>query len=43
MKVAGLQLYEKQNPTQVFSSEYSEIFKNTGFKEHLLGEQLPLY
>ena len=27
----------------VFSSKNCEIFKNTYFKEHLLGEQLLLY
>ena len=25
----------KENPTQVFSCEYSKIFKNTYFEEHL--------
>ena len=36
-KVAGLQLYYKETPTQVFSPEYCEIFlKNTYFEEHLL-------
>ena len=29
--------------TQVFSSEYYKIFKNTNFKEQLLSEQLLLY
>ena len=29
--VVGLQLYEKETPTQVFSCEYCEIFKNTFF------------
>ena len=29
----------KQNPTQVFSSEYSKIFKNIYFEEHLLGDR----
>ena len=33
----------KNTPTQVFSSEYCEIFKNTYFEEHLLSEQLLLY
>ena len=27
--------YEKETPTQFFSSEYCEIFKNTYFEEHL--------
>ena len=31
----GLQLYSKENPTQVFSCEHCEIFKNTYFEEHL--------
>ena len=31
----GLQLYQKETPTQVFSCEYCEIFKNTYFGEHL--------
>ena len=31
----GLKLYEKENPTQVFSSESCKIFKNTYFEEHL--------
>ena len=36
-KVARLQLYYKETPTQKFSSEYCEIFlKNTYFEEHLL-------
>ena len=35
-KVAGLQLYKKETPMQMFSSEYCEIFKNTYFEEHLL-------
>ena len=29
------QLYYKEIPTQVFSCEYCEIFKNTSFIEHL--------
>ena len=35
-KVAGvgLQLYLKETPTQVFSCETCEIFKNTHFEEH---------
>ena len=32
-KVKGLQ--NKETPTQVFSCEYCEIFKNTYFEEHL--------
>ena len=35
-KVAGLQLYLKKCPTQIFSSEYYEISKSTQFEEHLL-------
>ena len=31
----GLQLYLKETPKQVFSSEIWEIFKNTFFEEHL--------
>ena len=31
----GLQLYQKETPTQLFSGEYCEIFKNTYFEEHL--------
>ena len=31
----SLQLYEKETPTQVFSCEICEIFKNTYFEEHL--------
>ena len=30
------QLYQKETPTEVFSCEYCEIFKNTYFEEHLL-------
>ena len=32
---ASLQLYLKETPTQVFSSEYYEIVKNIYFEEHL--------
>ena len=35
-KVADLQPYLKDTPTQVFSYEYCEVFKNTYFEEHLL-------
>ena len=28
-------LYQKETPTQVLSSEYCEVFKNTNFEEHL--------
>ena len=28
--------FKKQTPTQVFTSEYCKIFKNTYFEEHLL-------
>ena len=31
----GLQLYYKETPTQAFSRENYEIFKNTYFKDHL--------
>ena len=34
-EVAGLQLYQKETPTEVFSCEFCEIFKNTFFREHL--------
>ena len=34
-KVADLQLHLKETPTEVFSPEYCEIFKNTYFEEHL--------
>ena len=33
--VGVLKLYYKEGPTQVFSCEYCEIFKNTCFQEHL--------
>ena len=33
----------KNNPAQMFSSEYVEIFKSIYFEEHLHGEQLHLY
>ena len=36
-------LLKKKTPTQVFSSEYDEIFKSTYFEEYLLGEHLLLY
>ena len=32
----SLQLYQKETPTQVFSCENCEIFKNSFFIEHLL-------
>ena len=35
-KVAGLQRYQKETPTQMFSSEYCEVFKNTHFEKYLL-------
>ena len=35
-KVAGLELIEKETPTQLFSSEYCEFLKNTYLEEHLL-------
>ena len=31
----GLQLYQKETPTQVFSGDYCEIFKNIFFTKHL--------
>ena len=31
----GLQLYQKETPTQVFFCEICEIFNNTYFEEHL--------
>ena len=34
-KVLGLQLYQNKNPTQMFSCEICEIFKNTIFKKNL--------
>ena len=33
-KAAGLQLYQKETPTQVFSCEFWETFKNTCSEEH---------
>ena len=36
LHASGLQLYQKkETPTQVFSCEFSKIFKNTFFSEHL--------
>ena len=35
-KVPGLQLFNNETPTQMFSSEYCDIFKNTYFEGHLL-------
>ena len=34
-KNAGLQLYRKETPAQVFSYEFCQIFKNTFIEEHL--------
>ena len=31
----GLEHYQKETPTQVFSCKYFEIFKNTYFEKHL--------
>ena len=31
----GCSFIKKETPTQVFSCEYLEIFKNTSFEEHL--------
>ena len=33
-KAAGLQLYQKETPTQVFSCEFWETFKNTCSEKH---------
>ena len=37
IKLLGLQVcnFIKESPTQVFSCEYFQIFKNTFFAEHL--------
>ena len=35
VNVEGMQLYSKETPTQMFFCEYSEIFKNSFFIEHL--------
>ena len=35
MESEGLQLYRKETPTQVFSCEIYQIFKNPYFEEHL--------
>ena len=35
IKLQALRLHEKEIPTQVFSCEYCEIFKDTYFEEHL--------
>ena len=32
---SGLELYENETPTQVFSCKICKIFKNTYFEEHL--------
>ena len=34
-KNSGLQLYSKEIPTQVFSCDESQIFKNTYFEKYL--------
>ena len=34
-RLEGVQLYQKETPTQVFFCEYCEIFKSTYFEEHL--------
>ena len=34
MEAFGLQLYQKETPTQEFSCELCEIFKSTFFTEH---------
>ena len=36
LKISQYSFYLKETPTQDFSSEYCEIFKNTYFKEYLL-------
>ena len=35
LRLQGLQLYEKQTPTQTFSCEYFKIFQITYFEEHM--------
>ena len=35
LRASGLQLYEREAPTQVFSCDYCEIFKYTSFEKHL--------
>ena len=35
LQTSGLQLYQKEIPTQVFSCEICELFKNTYFEQHL--------
>ena len=32
---SDLQLYQKETPTQIFSWQYCEIYKNSYFEEHL--------
>ena len=32
--IIGLHFVEKENPAQLFSSEFCEMFKNTLFTEH---------
>ena len=39
----GLQLYQKETSTQVFSCEYCKILKNTCFEEHLRTAASVLY
>ena len=34
-RATGLQFYQKETPTLMFSREYGEIFKNTYFEEPL--------
>ena len=34
-RLLGLQLSQKEAPTQLFFCEYCEIFKNAFFEEHL--------
>ena len=35
LKLLGLQLSQRENPTRVFSCEYYELFKNMYFEKHL--------
>ena len=43
MKVTGLQLYQKETPTEMFSSEYCEILMNAYFKKPLLTAAYDVY
>ena len=35
LRLSGRQLYYKEIPTQGFSCEYCEVFRNTYFEKHL--------